>query len=111
MIKYVVIPERREVVAMINDTAYSAIERIEKLCNKYFPENSVGVFPIYTKYKMPYRFKAIAKCHPSDEWDEEVGKQVAREKVLNNYYNSLDKRVEEFVNDLSHSTMKLLENY
>lgn len=28
----------------------------------------------------------VAKCHPNDEFDFEVGKKLAKERLLNNYY-------------------------
>lgn len=30
--------------------------------------------------------RGVAKCHPNDEFDFEVGKKLAKERLLNNYY-------------------------
>ncbi len=30
--------------------------------------------------------RGVAKCHPNDEFDFEVGKKLAKERLLDNYY-------------------------
>ena len=51
----------------------------------------------------------IAKCHPNDEFDFEVGKKLAKERLLNNYYRiqndisrEVIKRIRHKLNDMSH---------
>ena len=51
----------------------------------------------------------VAKCHPNDEFDFEVGKKLAKERLLNNYYRiqndisrEVIKRIRHKLNDMSH---------
>jgi hypothetical protein len=45
------------------------------------------------KYLMPNEFRAVVQCDERDEFDPEVGKRIARERILDRYYPALDKRV------------------
>lgn len=42
--------------------------------------------------------RGVAKCHPNDEFDFEVGKKLAKERLLDNYY-----RIQ---NDISREVIK-----
>lgn len=51
----------------------------------------------------------VAKCHPNDEFDFEVGKKLAKERLLDNYYRiqndifrEVIKRIRHKLNDMSH---------
>lgn len=33
--------------------------------------------------------KGIAKCHPEDEWNEEEGKRIARERAVKDFYGQM----------------------
>lgn len=51
--------------------------------------------------------RGVAKCHPNDEFDFEVGKKLAKERLLNNYYKiqgniswQVIKRIHHKLNDM-----------
>ena len=44
----------------------------------------------------------VAKCHPNDEFDFEVGKKLAKERLLDNYY-----RIQ---NDISREVIKRIRH-
>ncbi len=53
--------------------------------------------------------RGVAKCHPNDEFDFEVGKKLAKERLLDNYYRiqndisrEVIKRIRHKLNDMSH---------
>lgn len=93
MIEYIVNKEKRTVVAMIKFNEYEqtfkdscyiyedicwAFKRLEK--NNFnetekFKQN-------YNKMFFPKTISAKAKCNPEDKWDEEYGKQLARQRLV-----------------------------
>jgi len=104
MIKYFVVPEKRTVYAVLGGTRYDATRKINKM---------IGVdssFCAYSeKYLMPNTFKSKAVCDDRDEWNEEIGKNVAKSKLLGNYYRSLDKRIDMFREDLIEVNSRVFE--
>ena len=104
MIKYAVVPEKKIVYAILSNTRHDAIRKIERIIGDDSP------FCAYSrKYMMPNTFRAKATCDDRDEWNEEVGKEVAKAKVLKNYYRSLDKRIDMFRADLIDINSRVFE--
>lgn len=103
MIKYVVIPERRMVKAILEDTTYDAYNKINKmLADTPFCACS-------DKYLMPSRFVAVVPCDERDEFNEEFGKKRAKKILLDNYYKSLDKKIAKFREDMLVVNGKVFE--
>ena len=92
-IKYVVIPEKNTVKAILENTEYDAYNKINKMMR------DTGFCVCSDKYRMPNRFVANVVCDARDEFNEEFGKARARKIVLDNYYKSLDKRISYFRED------------
>jgi len=94
MIEYIVNKEKRTVIAMIkfgnNEETFKhssyiyddinwALTRIKK--NE--SHNETKKFKCnYEKMFFPKTMSAKAKCNPEDEWDEEYGKQLARQRLV-----------------------------
>lgn len=95
MIKYIIIPEKRAVVAILRYTEADAYMRIDKITS-----DTDFVHANYDKYLMPKEFKATVYCDERDEFDIDKGKQLARERVMKRYYYSLDKRMAWFKADV-----------
>ena len=95
-IKYIQIPEKKMTIAILEDCRYDAVVKIAKILDS---TSSLRFNP--EKYLMSNSFKAIAKCAPDDVWDEDVGKAVAKAKVMKKYYKSYDKRLDAFVDELN----------
>jgi len=78
MIKYTVLPEQKKVIAIVTDCEDDVIKTIAKNMpeNLYFNEGA---------YKLKHSYKGIAKCHPDDEFDEDLGKKIARNRALIKY--------------------------
>ena len=51
---------------------------------------------------MPDDFKVIVTCDPRDEYDFEVGKQIAKKRLMKKYYNALDRRLFMFQDEIWH---------
>ena len=62
------------------------------------------------KAAMPDSFKAIARCHEEDTFDEETGKRIALSKLTKKYHNALCKRVA-YINKSLIKATQLCENY
>ena len=93
-IKYVVIPEKKITIGILDDTEFDAIHQIQKKL-----EGTPFIFA-YEKYLMPVRFKTVTVCQSDDEYSIEEGKKIVKEKLMKNYYKSLDKRLNRFEKDV-----------
>lgn len=93
MIEYIVNKEKRTVVAMIkfdnNEETFKDAEYIYDDISWSFSHIKKNDFRCTEKYKQDYNkmffpktMSAKAKCNPEDEWDEEYGKQLARQRLV-----------------------------
>lgn len=103
MIKYIVVPERRMVKAILENTEYDACNKISKMLN------DTPFCAVSEKYLMPNRFVAQVVCDERDEWNEDFGKERAKKIVLDNYYKSLDKKLDRFREDTLVMNGKVFE--
>lgn len=87
-IKYFVNEEKRQVIGVLENTRYDAINKIEKMMG-----DTEFCFCGGEKYLMPDSYRAVVQCDERDEFDPEVGKRIAKERILDRYYPALDKRV------------------
>ena len=93
-IKYVVIPEKRMTIGMLENTEFDAINQIQKKM-----KGTSFIFDC-EKYLMPVRFKTATVCDPNDEYSIEKGKKAVKEKIMKNYRKSLNKKINRFENDV-----------
>lgn len=93
MIKYFVNEEKKQVIGTLENTKYDVVNKINKMLD--------GSPFCYCNDKclMPDSFKSVVTCDPADEFDIEIGKQIAKKRIMDRYYNSFDKRVEFFIKD------------
>lgn len=87
MIKFYVLESQRAVVAVIKNTGDD--------CKKYFEKR----VPFMTKRmnkaaEMPASFKVRVECSENDVFDPDVGKEIARKRILTNYWRSRTKATE-----------------
>lgn len=103
MVKYIVIPERRTIKAIIENTEFDAYNKIHKMLR------DTPFCICSNKYRMPNRFVSEVVCDERDAWDEEFGKARAKKIVLDNYYKSLDKKIAHFRSDALAFNGKVFE--
>jgi hypothetical protein len=96
-IKYYEIPERKQIVAVMEHTKWDGYHKIQKMLR-----DTNFCFAPREKYMMPDVFKVIVTCDPRDEYDFMVGAQIAKKKLMRNYYKSLDKRLDMFKEDVEN---------
>lgn len=92
MIKYFVNEKKKQVIGILDDTKWDAINKISKMIR----DTDFCVVPS-KKYMMPAKFRVVVQCDPADEFDPEVGKKIAKQRILDRYYPALDKRVDKFL--------------
>lgn len=103
-VKYVVVPEKKMVKAILENCEYDACNKIYKMIR------DTPFCACSEKYLMPRTFTAKVFCDERDEFDPEFGKERAKKIVLDNYYKSLDKKIEKFRNDAAILNHKIFEN-
>ncbi len=83
-IRYYIDEEKRTVVAVMDDCEYDAIDVLEKMGISNINHDGYNM----DKFMMNPIYRGKAKCSPDDEWDEEYGMALARNRMLENYYRS-----------------------
>lgn len=95
-VKYIHIPEEKKTIAVLPNTKFSAVDRIVKVVGQ---TNSLCFNP--NKYLMNNFYRAVVVCHDEDSYSPEEGERQAKMKLMNHYYEQLDKTLDRFVNDLN----------
>lgn len=90
-IKYFVNEEKKQVIGLLENTRWDAVNKIEKMVS-----NTGFCVTLKKKYMMPSRFKVTVTCDPRDTFDPEIGKRIAKKRILDRYYKSLDQKVDAF---------------
>lgn len=81
-IRYYIDEEKRTVVAVMDDCEYDAIDVLQKMGIRKITHDGYNM----DKLMMNTSYRGKAKCSPDDEWDEEYGMALARNRMLANYY-------------------------
>lgn len=90
-IKYFINEEKKQVVGVLSNTRWDAVNKISKMVR----DTEFCVVP-GKKYQMANEFRAVVQCDTRDQFNPEVGKQIAKKRILDRYYAALDKRVDKF---------------
>ena len=91
MIKYFVNEDEKKIIAVLENTRWDAHNKICRMIR----DTDFCVVP-KNKYMMHSAYRAVVTCDAKDEFDVELGKKIAKERVLEHYYAALDKRLDEF---------------
>lgn len=106
-VKYFVNEEKRTVVAVLEGT--------ECLFTDFMYENN-GPLPcrdyyeLDNRYSLPNRFVGIAKCSVNDEWNEQLGKLIAFDRLKEKVNNSFVKCANKYVEDIDKSINTFCNN-
>ena len=101
-IKYYCMPEEGRIIGVLDDCGNDVINKIDKLCI-----DTGFDFWADDRFVMPRSFKAEAIVRDGDVYDEEVGKEIIRQKIMKRYYASHDKRMDLFVSYLNNFVQKV----
>lgn len=100
-VKYIVDEENKVVIAEIDSCWYDA----ERMLNDKFVVNVTSGMRIEapwmakSKFAMNKKYKAVARLHPDDTWDEKRGKDIACDKLTEKYHRSINKRLAMYAHD------------
>ena len=78
-ITYYINKDKRTIVATLRNCEYDVVKKLDRL-------NILGTFIDLDKCMLHDKYVGKAICHEDDEWNEEIGKQIAKDKVLFKYY-------------------------
>lgn len=99
-VNYITDKDNGVVVAEIDGCYFDAENMIN---NKFIPCVTSGMQISntykYSKFDMNRKYKAVAKLHPEDEWNEQRGKAIACDRLTETYHNSMNKRLAKYVDD------------
>ena len=109
MVKYEVDKNRRVIAAMYTMGELDVRDSLDRMINKIIDCNSIvnidiDIDKILDKYEKQGRFTliGIARCHEEDKWDEEKGKEIAR--------NRLNRKFIVLKNDIMRDLINRLDN-
>lgn len=87
-IKYYCMPEQGKIVGILDGTERDVLNKIDKICT----DTGFIAWP-EEKFLMPRSFRAEAVIKFPDVYNEEIGKEIVRQKIMKRYYKSHDKRM------------------
>lgn len=84
-ITYNIDKKNRIITASMDECTFEAYVNLKKI------NSDVGLlidfFDLaWDDFSMKRIYTGIAKCHPDDNWDEEKGKELAKDRLLAKYY-------------------------
>ena len=95
-VQYFVDEKNKVVVASINGCKYDSVYVINGIINNV--SSKISFDPSYdSELLMRDSYKAVAKCDNEDEFNVEIGKKIALEKLIDRYHKSLNNRIDKFV--------------
>lgn len=98
-VSYFVDEENKVVVAEIDRCSNDATEM---LMHKFVScvTSGLDMYNTYgSKFYMNKKYKAVARLHPEDEWDEKRGCAIACDKLTEKYHNGINKRLAKYAKD------------
>lgn len=101
-IKYYCMPDKKKIVGVLSNCENDVINKIDKFCT-----DTGFDFWADDRFVMPHSFKAEAVARDGDEYDEAIGKEIVRAKIMKRYYASHDKRLNLFKKMLSDFNKKV----
>lgn len=105
-VNFVVNEKNGIVAAEIERCGYDAEDMIN---DRFIPCVTSGFMVsnrLHSKYGMNYKYRAVARLHPEDQWNEQRGKVVATNKLTEVYHDSMNKRLAKYAEDFR----KIAEN-
>ena len=103
-VEFYINKENRIVTATIKYCRYDVLN----ILHEEHDINFCGFWDIpkqFAKVELPVTLKSVAKCHPDDTFDPEVGKRVSRKKLEAKYWEKIHKRMKilcEIFYDIAH---------
>lgn len=99
MITYNVDRKNKVVIAKLTGCHFDVRTEFEK---RFLKNDSLSTIEVYPSIEMNLRNEYVGKCRfeANEVFDEELGKQIAKERCLKKYYRAKDKMIERIMYDL-----------
>lgn len=104
--EFVVNKEKNTVVCIVRVNP----EVANKIVDKYLEASGLDDAGYFDHHRLFDPFVGIAKCHPKDTWNEEIGKEIARERAEKQMRNAINAVLIEYAGRLRHAA-ELIEEY
>lgn len=132
MIRYYINEEEKVVVASFdkdNDSHDSRETVLEYLLNdviKIFSNSNKRVivnvdtlfYHLIHKYNKRMGMSGLARCHEEDKWNEEIGKRIARDRLMRKYNNlkfdivcEIERQVKDVLTTITNRTTKVKDKH
>lgn len=132
MIRYYVNEEKKVVVASFdkdNDQHDSRETVFEYLFNdivKIFNNSNKRIvinidtlfYRLLNKYNKRMGMSGLARCHEEDEWNEEIGKRIARDRLMRKYNNlkfdivcEIERQIKDVLTTITNRTTKVKDKH
>lgn len=105
-IRYIIDEEKRTVVCLIKVQPTLTADIVDKYLEASNLHPTCGLDIDF----LGYTFRGIAKCHPEDKWNEEVGCKLARERAEKQANRAINNELSAYVRNLRHAA-DLIEKY
>jgi hypothetical protein len=110
MCQFFVKEEERTIVCKIPNTTYKLIEYLDER----FDWDDIMfdcTDKVFNELKMPGWFIGKAVCADNDEWDEELGKDIAFMRAKDKFYKCFFKRAQQYVNRIELRLTELCDEF
>lgn len=94
-LQYFVNKKEKTVTCVATDCSKDAIKRcIRKVsrCKNAEEMKAFIYWELFSTFRMADRYSGTAYCHEGDVFDEQLGKRIAKRKMLGNYWRARVKR-------------------
>ena len=105
-IRYIINEEKRTVVCLIKVQPTLTADIVDKYLEASNLNRTCGLDIDF----LGETFRGIAKCHPEDKWDEEVGCELARKRAEKRADRAINNELSAYVKSLRHAA-DLIEQY
>lgn len=89
-IEYYVDKDKKTIVAVLHNSQYDVVRALDNMGILFLSSNNLDI----DKCMLKPRYVGKAICYKDDEWDENIGKEVAKSKALEKYYRDRVKAYE-----------------
>lgn len=109
-VKFTSYPDNRVVIAEIRGCSDDVFHWLGTKCGLEYPLFTSIKSPNYLiSVFMPNSLKAVAKCHPEDEFDQRAGEDIAYKKLQKKYWEKYSDRAQKLYEVLASVQSSLSE--
>lgn len=111
-VKFIINKEQGIVIALLDKQATVKFKQDnfgQLAKNIYKKHSACWATRIFSTTEEPFVFKGIAKLHPNDKWDKNIGKRIALDKLQLKLKNYLAKEIYKVAKEMYKTSTEILE--